>query len=375
MTALGVFIFIAAILFSIGLHEFGHFITAKKFGIKVEQFFIGFGPRLWSVRKGETEYGVKALPFGGYVRIAGMNPFEEIAPEDQDRVFKAKKPWQRAIVLSAGSFTHFILGLLIIASIFMAYGEQVPTTTISSVQATFDGKPSPAAAGGIKKGDVLISINGVPLHKWSEATNILHPLGGKEVPVVVRRAGKLQTLQVKVGDHNPNYEAGNHFGYLGVGSKTVTHRYNPIAAIGAGGREVGQGAWLSIQALGKLFSPSSIHRLFSEAAGTTQRSAGDPATVVGVTGAAGGLLGRGDLAGFLSLIASFNIFIGTLNLLPLPPLDGGHLAVLAYEKIRRREVDMRKLIPITVTVISVFGSLFLLLLYLDIVRPLPSLGG
>jgi len=180
---------------------------------------------------------------------------------------------------------------------------------------------------------------------------------------------------VKVGDHNPTYPAGNHFGYLGISSKTLTHRSNPIAAIRLGGREVGRGAWLSIQALGKLFSPSSIHRLFSEAAGTTQRSAGDPATVVGVTGAAGGLLGRGDLAGFLSLIASFNIFIGTLNLLPLPPLDGGHLAVLAYEKIRRRDVDMRKLIPITVTVISVFGSLFLLLLYLDIVRPLPSLGG
>src|SRR5690349_5346188 len=168
---------------SIGLHEFGHFITAKEFGIKVEQFFIGFGPRLWSVRRGETEYGVKALPFGGYVRIAGMNPFEEIAPEDADRVFKSKKPWQRPIGLSAGSFTHFILGLLIIASIFMAYGEQVPTTTISGVQATFDGKPSPAAAGGIKRGDVLVSINGAPLHKWTDATNILQPLGGKEVPI------------------------------------------------------------------------------------------------------------------------------------------------------------------------------------------------
>src|SRR5207253_1066195 len=164
----GVVIFIIAILLSIGLHEFGHFITAKKFGIKVDQFFIGFGPSLWSVKKGETEYGVKALPFGGFVRIAGMNPFEEIAPEDSARVFKAKKPWQRAIVLGAGSFTHFILGLVILAAILAAYGEPVPTTRIGGVQPTLDGKPGPAAAAGFKPGDVLVSAEGHPIRKWTD---------------------------------------------------------------------------------------------------------------------------------------------------------------------------------------------------------------
>ena len=375
MTALGAILFVVAILVSIGLHEFGHFITAKKFGIKVEQFFIGFGPRLWSVRKGETEYGVKALPFGGYVRIAGMNPFEEIAPEDQDRVFKAKKPWQRAIVLSAGSFTHFLVGLLIIVGVLMAYGEPATSTKIGDVQKTFEGKPSPAAAAGFQKNDVLVQVNGQAIHHWEDATQVLQSSGGKVVTIVVRRDGNLVTLHPQLADHNPNFPTGNHNGYLGIGSAIVTHHYGPISAISTAGTDVGQGMWLSIQALGKLFAPSSIHRLLQEAAGNRPRSAGDPATVVGVTSQAGGLLGSGNLAGFLGLIASFNIFIGTLNLLPLPPLDGGHLAVLAYEKIRRREVDMRKLIPITVTVISVFGSLFLLLLYLDIVRPLPSVGG
>ena len=375
MTGLGVFIFIISILFSIGLHEFGHFITAKKFGIKVEQFFIGFGPRLWSVRKGETEYGVKALPFGGYVRIAGMNPFEEIAPEDQDRVFKSKKPWQRAIVLGAGSFTHFLVGLLILVGILMAYGEPRPTTTIGGVQQTLEGKPGPAYAAGFKAGDVLVSIEGHPVHVWDDATGILHSSPGKVITIVVRRGSKLVTLHPRLADHSPSLPAPNHVGYLGIGSHIVNHHYGPFTAIGNAGKTVGQGMWLSVDALGKLFSPSSIHRLFQQAAGSAPRTSGDPATLVGVTGQAGGLLGHGDLAGFLSLIASFNIFIGTLNLLPLPPLDGGHLAVLGYEKIRRREVDMRKLIPITVTVISVFGSLFLLLLYLDIVKPLPSLGG
>src|SRR5207245_1306868 len=152
VTALGVLLFIVSILLSVGLHEFGHFIAAKRFGIKVEQFFIGFGPKLWSVQKGENEYSVKALPFGGYVRIAGMNPFEEIPPEDADRVFKAKKPWQRAIVLSAGSFTHFVIGLVIIAFVMGIVGSPTdhPTTTIASIQGAFDGHPSPAQEAGLR---------------------------------------------------------------------------------------------------------------------------------------------------------------------------------------------------------------------------------
>ncbi|MGZ4139900.1 MAG: M50 family metallopeptidase, partial [Actinomycetota bacterium] len=348
------------------------FITAKSFGIKVEQFFIGFGPRLWSVRRGETEYGVKAIPAGGYVRIAGMNPFEEIAPEDKPRVFKAKKPWQRAIVLGAGSFTHFLLGLAIIAAVLAAYGEPAPSTTIGDVQKTFESKPSPAAAAGFKTGDVLVSIAGQPIKQWDDATSVLHENAGKEVTIVVRRNGTDVALHPVLADHNPS---GDHIGYLGIGTKVVTKRYGVIDSVLTGGRRVGDGIAASLQAIGKLFAPSSIHRLFSQVAGNQPRSIEDPTTVIGITGQAGGLLGRGDLADFLMLIASFNVFIGLANLLPLPPLDGGHLAVLAYEKIRRRDVDMRKLIPITVTVISVFGSLFLLLLYLDIVRPLPSIPG
>src|SRR5262249_38215035 len=156
-----------------------------------------------------------------------------------------------------------------------------------------------------------------------------------------------------LADHKPS---GEKVGFLGVGTHVVTHRYGPISALGSGARQVGDGMVASLQAIGKLFSPSSIGRIFSQVAGNQKRTIEDPATVVGVTGTAGGLLGRGDLANFLRLIAAFNIFVGVANLLPLPPLDGGHLAVLAYEKIRRRDVDMRKLIPITVTVISVFGS-------------------
>src|SRR5437868_6674387 len=186
---IGQIAFFVFILLIILIHEAAHFGVAKAFGIKVEEFFVGFGPRLWAVRKGETEYGVKALPFGGYVRIAGMNPFEEIAPEDKDRVFKAKKAWQRAIVLSAGSFTHFVVGLLIIVGVLMAYGEPATSTKIGDVQKTFEGKPSPAAAAGFKPGDILFSVNGQPTHHWEDSTEVLRASAGKVVTIVVRRNG------------------------------------------------------------------------------------------------------------------------------------------------------------------------------------------
>jgi len=375
VTGLGIFVFIVSLLFSIGLHEFGHFITAKKFGIKVEQFFVGFGPKLWSVRKGETEYGVKAIPAGGYVRIAGMNPFEEIASEDKDRVFKAKKPWQRAIVLSAGSFTHFVLALIIIGCVLGFAGEVIdkPTTTIASIQPPFDGHPSPAEQAGLRPGDVIIAVNGHAVHRWQDATSILKASPGKRVQITVLRNHKPVTTSAVLADHNP--QTGTKTGFLGIGPRLVVKHYGPVSAITHAAHDVGTGMVDSLKAIGHLFSPSTIGRIFSQAAGSQKRTIEDPTTVVGLTSQAGGLFGHGDVGAFFLLIAYFNVFIGVANLLPLPPLDGGHLAVLGYEKIRRREVDMKRLIPITVTVISIFGSLFLLLLYLDIVRPVPGIPG
>ena len=183
----------------------------------------------------------------------------------------------------------------------------------------------------------------------------------------------LVTTGTVLADHNP--QSGKKVGFLGIGPTFVVKHYSPQSAIAGAGHDVGAAMLGSLEAIGHLFQPSTLGRIFSQAAGRQTRSVEDPTTVVGLTSQAGGLLGHGDIGAFFLLIAYFNIFVGVANLLPLPPLDGGHLAVLAYEKIRRRDVDMRRLVPITVTVISVFGSLFLLLLYLDIVRPLPSIPG
>ena len=366
MTFLGVLIFIVAILFSVGLHEFGHLITAKKFGIKAEQFFIGFGPKLWSFRRGETEYGVKALPLGGYVKIAGMNPFEDVAPEDRDRVFKAKKPWQRAIVLAAGSFTHFLLAFIILAGVLMIAGELHTVPTVNDVSSG-----SPAAAAGFMKGDRLVSIDGIPVTSWDGAVDLIHVRPGAQSVFVVQRNDALVTLRVRLADHKPD---GTKSGYLGIGPTAVSVRRGPLPAFGRAGSSVGAGMVATVKAVRDLFSPSSISHLFRVAARKDERKQTDPSTLVGIGQQAGDLARSGDFRTIFLMIAALNIFIGVLNLLPLPPLDGGHLAVLAYEKVTRRVVDMRRLIPVAATVIGVFGGLFLLLLFNELFRARPIPG-
>jgi membrane-associated protease RseP (regulator of RpoE activity) len=372
---LGVLFFILLILGAIGLHEFGHFITAKKFGIKVERFFIGFGPKLWSVKRGETEYGIAAIPAGGYVRIAGMNPFEEISPEDRPRTFKAKPAWQRAIVLAAGSTMHFILAFVILVVMLVMVGlpERI-TTTVDKVTPTTDEFVSPAAEADIKPGDTIVEIDGMPVQGWDAMREYILARPGGTIDLVVERRGTRIPLTVKLATIEQGPEK-KSVGFLGVGPAFANVRRDFGSATTDSGRLLVRGMWESLKAFGKIFTPSSLGRLFSVASGQEQRSTEDPASIVGIGRAAGDLAGRGRFADLFYLFVGFNIFIGVANLLPLPPLDGGHLAVLAWEKISRRDVDMRKLMPITAFVVTILVSLFVLLLYLDIVRPIPTLPG
>lgn len=375
MTAFGVFFFIFFVLVAIAFHEFGHFATAKAFGIRVDKFFIGFGPKLWSVRKGETEYGVSAFPIGGYVKIAGMNPLEEVPPDEEGRTFKSKPAWQRAIVLAAGSFTHFIVALLIIASILAIAGEpdvDHPTLTVGEVGATAPGEDAPSIRAGLKPGDTIVAIAGGRVRSWRDLQDAIKSRPGKTIQIEVLRNGRRRTLTATL---DAKKKDGETIGFLGVSPEFRVIKRSLPSAIGEAGSQVGRGMWDSLQAFGKIFRPATLGRLFRVAAGDEKRSPDDPATVVGIGKASGDLARRGDWVGLFLLVAGFNIFVGVANLLPLPPLDGGHLAVLSYEKIRRREVDMRKLIPVTAAVLTAFGTLFFLLLYLDIVKPLPSIPG
>jgi len=375
VTAFGVLFFVFFVLVAIAFHEFGHFATAKAFGIKVDKFFIGFGPKLWSTRRGETEYGVSVFPIGGYVKIAGMNPLEEIPPGDQERTFKAKPAWQRAIVLAAGSFTHFLVAIIIIASILAFVGEPDvyhPILVIGAVGSETTGEVTPSQQAGLKPGDRVVEVAGLTVHRWQDVQEAIRNHPGEAITIVVRRGEQTLMMHATLAVHTKD---GKKIGFLGVSPKfRVIHRSAP-EAVGAAGGQVATGMKDSLFAFGKIFRPSTLSRLFRVAAGNATRTVNDPATVVGIGKASGDLARQGDWVGLFLLVAGFNIFVGVANLLPLPPLDGGHLAVLTYEKIRRRDVDMRTLLPVTALVLTAFGTLFVLLLYLDIVKPLPSLPG
>ena len=377
MTA-GVVIFVAAIVIVVMIHESGHFFTAKAFGIKVTQFFVGFGPRLWSTRRGETEYGIKAFPFGGYVRIAGMNPFEEVPVEEQPRTFQAKPIWQRAVVIATGPVTHFFMAVVIAAVFLIAVG--VPDrfhVEIGSVEPRLNGNPSPAAVAGLRAGDRVVAVGGRSVPTTSDASGLIIRTTrghvGRPLDLEVLRGDRRLSFQVTPVLSDVDGEPVGRIGTILVTEVDGYQRYNPIAAVGRGAVATYDTAVAVIGRLGDVFGPSGLKRIFDQLTGAQPRGAGDVQSVVGggrtLVQAASEF---GFWPAFLQLLISFNVFIGILNLVPLPPLDGGHLAVLAYEKVRRRRPDIRKLIPLT-AVVAAFMILFAIsITYLDIVSPLPN---
>lgn len=383
MRGFGIFIFVFFVLLAIAIHELGHFATAKWFKIKVDKFFIGFGPKLWSVKRGETEYGISAFPLGGYVKIAGMNPLEEIPPEDISRTFKAKPAWQRAIVLVAGSATHFIVALVILAAILAIAGEkdyETPTLEISKVASETPGEITPSQRAGIKPGDRIVSAAGQRVTEWSQVQQAIRTRPGQRLDLVVERDGRQIALTATLDtctrlrdgplDCEPPYPDGERIGFLGVSPEFAVIDRSVGSAVVESGRQVGIGMWQSLVAFKNVFAPSNLNRLFQVAIGRQERSATDPSSLVGVGRLSGDAASEGDFASLFLIIVSFNIFVGVVNLVPLPPLDGGHLAVLGFEKLTRREVDVRRLLPITAMVLAVLGMLFVLLLYTDIVNPI-----
>jgi membrane-associated protease RseP (regulator of RpoE activity) len=370
---LGILIFVAGVVMMILVHELGHFITAKRFGIKVEEFFIGFGPRLWSFRRRETEYGVKALPLGGYVKIAGMNPFQEPAPEDRDRVFTAKPAWQRAIVLISGALTHFVLAFLLLFILFGVLG--VPSrfaTQIVRVEPTLDGAPSPAAEAGLRPGDQVVSVDGRPAGYLTFLDYVDRHVG-QEIEIVVERDGRrivLRTTPVL------SEVEGEETGRLGIvaqpGRVLARQREGPIEAIADSGRVVGRMVVGSFQAMGRVFGPEGLGRVGELLLGRDERSVQDPVGVVGAARVSGQAVQAGLFDVFFQLFAFFNVFVGILNLLPLPPLDGGHLAVLGFESVTGRRVDPRRLIPITALVAGFLVLFTIAITYLDLFSPIPN---
>ena len=372
----GVAIFIFVVLLVVFFHELGHFATAKWFGIKVEEFFIGFGPRIWSTRRDETEYGIKAIPAGGYVRIAGMNPFQEPPPEDRDRVFTAKPAWQRAVVLVAGSLTHFILAFVLLGVYFGAIGmPERFAPRIGAVEQRLGGRPSPASEAGLQAGDEFVAVDGREIRDYEQFVEYTRFRAGSEIEVVVEREGERRTFRVTPVE---SLVEGQVVGRLGViltpGTILERERLGPGAAVGRAGSVMGDFVSGTFTSLGRIFGPEGLSRLGRQLFGDEPRDpARDPTGVVGAARLSGQATAAGRLDELLFLFVAFNVFVGIMNLLPLPPLDGGHLAMVAVEKLRGgRPVDPRRVLPLTAAVVAILFVFFISVTFLDITEPLPN---
>jgi membrane-associated protease RseP (regulator of RpoE activity) len=426
MFILGIVVFAFGLLVSIAWHELGHLSTAKLFGIRVPQYMVGFGPTVWSRRKGETEYGLKAVPFGGYIRMIGMFPpgpdgrltarstspwrgmiedarsaaFEELKPGDETRLFYTRKPWKRVIVMFAGPFMNLILAIGLFLTVLMGFGIQQQTNTVASVSPCVIAQSekrdtckksdpaSPAQAAGLKQRDKIVSFDGVKTDDWNTLSDLIRVSAGKQVAIVVDRKGQELTLHAKIAtnqvakkDSSGTYVQGQYVeaGFLGFSAATGVVKQDFGDSVTWMTDRVGD-AVDSVAAL-----PSKIPALWDAAIGDGPR---EPDSPMGIVGAArvGGEIATLDipasqqLAMFVMLLAGFNLSLFLFNMLPLLPLDGGHIAGALWESLRRNlarvlrrpdpgPFDVAKLMPVAYVVASVFVCFTLLVLVADVVNP------
>ncbi len=366
----GGLITIAGIVLIVMIHETGHFVAAKAFGMKATEYFLGFGPRLWSFRRGETEYGIKAIPAGGYVKIIGMSPLEEVAPEEEHRTYRGKPFWQKAIVVMAGIASHFVIAFILLWVAATAVGQRDvddPTLRVRSVVVeTEDGVDSPAYAAGLRPGDRFLAIDGVPVAAWDDLTTILRSRPDEPVTLTIERSGEQLELSTVLTSRTDR-DTGETTGFLGVSPELAVVRENPVAALGSAGVGV---ATLTVDSF------RGIASFVTEFGGfvTTVLSGEEPEDNVRPISAVGLVqLGADERLGIgftLTLLAFFSIFVGVLNAIPVYPFDGGHFVVALWEKVTGRHPDIRKLVPVSAAIFLFLMVLGILAIYFDIVNPI-----
>jgi len=424
--------------------------------MRVTEFFIGFGPRIWSFRRGETEYGLKLIPAGAYVRIIGMHGLEEVHPDHEQRTYRAQSYLRRMPVVLAGPMVNIALGFLLLIVVFAGFGH--PSSTKWQVRSVVDG--SAAARAGIQPGDRIVAFDGLPVGSFEDTSSLIRAHAGSSVDLTVERDGETMEIPVAIGwtldslgaERLAPLQAGDAViiigdqpitfysdlvgalqryigpvdisfvrqgtvytttvtgpiampidgfrGFLGVGPQSVLERSGIIDATGEAASAFGETIVGSVQGMGRIFSPSGLGNLASQVAnGGADTSAGSsssgggsslpgsgsgsadssnqerPMSLLGIVNVGTQLGEQEGWAGVLALLATVNIFLGLINLVPLLPFDGGHIAVATYEEIRSRvakkpyRVDMSKLMPVTYVVVFLMIGLFMSTLYLDAVDP------
>ncbi|MEU5991393.1 site-2 protease family protein [Spirillospora sp. NPDC047418] len=428
----GMLILFFGLLVSIALHELGHFSFAKLFKVRTTQFMVGFGPTMWSKRKGETEYGVKWIPLGGYIRMIGMLPprkgdapgqvrqistgpwqgliesargaaLEEIRPGDEDRVFYAKKWWQKLLIMFGGPAMNLVLSVMFFAILLMGIGTMrsqpvigevlacmVPASQSQTTECPKDATPTPAAQAGLKAGDRIVAFDGRKIDGDYEKLQVLiRDNGGKTVPMTVERGGQDVKLNVPI-TRNQMYDLKDHdkvvnVGFLGITPIQAMERQGP----GAVASTMGDLTARTAEALVRM--PQKMVGVWNAAFSDEKRDPNGPVGVVGVSRIGGEVAASQDYTGaekvsfFVMLLGSLNLAVGLFNLIPLLPLDGGHIAGAlleavkkAFAKVFRRPdpgyVDVAKALPVTYVMAVVLIVMGGLLIYADLVNPVTVTG-
>jgi membrane-associated protease RseP (regulator of RpoE activity) len=432
LTLIGVVLFVVGILASVALHEMGHMLPAKAFGMKVTQYFVGFGRTVWSKKRGETEYGFKLIPAGGFVRIIGMLPpakgqdpskvrkantgpiqslvenarsaeYETIDPADDGRLFYQKVWWKKLIVMASGPLVNVAIAFGLFTGLFMLYGTDVPQTTVATVtdcvipadQASADrkcqpaDKESPAKAAGFQVGDKIVSFNGTTISSWDDLTPLIRANTDKPAVIVVERNGRQTTLQTNTILNQVVEKAGSDkivsVGFLGVSPEQKVERQD----FGFVVDKMGELTVATVKALGNF--PEKLVGVAKSIVGG-DRDQDSPMSVVGASRVAGEVASNNSLTGgeriafLISLLASLNLFLALFNFIPLLPLDGGHMIGAIWEGIRRGfaklfgrpdpgYVDVAKLLPIAYVAASFIVVMGVLLVIADIVNPIKLFNG
>ncbi|AGG67140.1 M50 family metallopeptidase [Corynebacterium callunae] len=398
----GVVLFFLGIALTIALHEWGHYITAKAFGMKVRRFFIGFGPTIYSKQRGETVYGLKAVPVGGFCDIAGMTAQDELDPADQARAMYLKPWWQRIIVLSGGVIMNVIIGFLVLYAVAVSSGipnpnvdttatvdtvQCVPATQLSQTELSSCTGVGPAGEAGIKSGDRILAVNGEETADFTAVRDAVMSLPGQTATLTVEREGELFDVDLQVAEVTRLTTDGSEVTVGAVGMTSlpptdVYKKYGPVEGLGATAQFSGDMLQSTLEGLKEF--PAKIPGVVASIFGA-ERDVESPMSVVGASRIGGEFVERSMWDMFLMMLASLNFFLALFNLVPLPPLDGGHIAVVLYEKVRdlfrkmrglapAGPADYTKLMPITVTVAAILMTVGGLVIVADIVNPIRLFG-
>ena len=376
MELLGILAFVVALLLSVMIHECGHYITARRYGMWVSEFFVGFGKKIWSVQRGETEFGVKTIPAGGYCKIEGMSPSDQLPEGEQERAFYKASSGKKLIVLGAGSFLHFVIGFVLLFTLFAGIGTNQVLPVISEVV-----PDSAAQAAGILPGDEILSINGKKVTQWYKDVEVIRQSQGKEITLVLARDG--EEISVTASGRLTEIDGTKRY-VLGIINDVGLKRSGLWISVKNATTVTKSFLTESVKSLAKL--PEKIPALWGATVRGEERDVNGLVGVVGVARVSGEAVGSDKLtpmerlATFVLIVASLNIFVGIFNLLPILPLDGGHMAVAIADEIRAffarlrgrprpAPIDVTVLTPVTMVVFVILACLTLLLLVADVINP------